>query len=33
VRGAAGSDQFTRLQTVLTARRPFTRDSNIDYLI
>ena len=25
VRGAAGSDQFTRLQTVLTARRPFSR--------
>ena len=33
VRGAAGSDQFTRLQTVLTARRPFTRDSRVDYLV
>jgi hypothetical protein len=33
VRGAAGSDNFARLQTVLTARRPFTRDSRVDYLV
>jgi hypothetical protein len=32
LRGAAGSDRFTRFQTVLTARRPFTRESRVDYL-
>lgn len=33
VRGAVGSDEFARLQTVLTARRPLRRDSNVDYLV
>jgi len=33
VRGAEGSDQFTRLQTVLTARRPLTGASSVDYLV
>jgi hypothetical protein len=32
-RGAAGSDDFVRLQNTLTARRPFTRESKGDYLI
>jgi hypothetical protein len=32
-RGAAGSDNFTRFQTVLTARRPLSRESRIDYLV
>lgn len=31
--GAEGSDHFTRFQTVLTARRPVSRASRIDYLI
>ena len=31
--GTAGSDRFTRLQTVLTARRPFNRESRFDYLV
>ena len=29
----AGSDRFARLQTVLTARRPFNRESRVDYLV
>ena len=33
LRGALGSDRFARLQTVLIARRPFTRESNVDYLV
>lgn len=33
LRGASGSDRFARLQTVLTARRPFGRGSRIDYLL
>ena len=33
LRGTTGSDQFARLQTVLTARRPFTRASRVDYLV
>ena len=33
VRGAAGSDNFARFQTVLTARRPFARRSSVDYLV
>jgi len=33
VRGASGSDRFVRLQTVLTARRPFSRNSSADYLL
>ena len=33
LRGIAGSDRFTRLQTVLTARRPFNRESRVDYLV
>ena len=33
VRGAAGSDEFARLQTVLTARRPFSSRSSVDYLV
>lgn len=33
IRSAAGSDRFTRLQTVLTARRPFTRESKADFLV
>ncbi len=33
VRGAEGSDNFTRFQTVLSARRPFSRDSRADYLV
>jgi hypothetical protein len=32
-RGSAGSDDFTRLRTALTARRPFTRESTADYLL
>lgn len=31
--GAGGSDQFTRFQTVVTARRPFSRGSQLDYLL
>jgi len=31
--GAGGSDHFTRFQTVVTARRPFSRGSQIDYLL
>ena len=31
--GTAGSDRFARLQTVLTARRPFNRESRVDYLV
>jgi len=31
--GSAGSDRFARLQTVLTARRPFDHESKIDYLV
>ncbi len=31
--GTAGSDRFARLQTVLTARRPFSRESRVDYLV
>jgi hypothetical protein len=33
LRGTDGSDRFARLQTVLTARRPFGRDSSTDYLL
>ena len=33
VHGAEGSDHFTRFQTVLTARRPLSRGSRIDYLV
>lgn len=33
LRGTAGSDHFARLQTVLTARRPFSRESRVDYLV
>jgi hypothetical protein len=33
IHGAAGSDQFTRFQTVLTARRPIARESSVDYLL
>jgi hypothetical protein len=33
VRGTAGSDHFTRFQTVVSARRPFNRGSNLDYLV
>lgn len=33
LRGVAGSERFTRLQTVLTARRPFSRTSSVDYLV
>lgn len=32
-RGTSRSDHFTRLQTALTARRPFTRGSKVDYLV
>jgi hypothetical protein len=32
-RATAASDRFIRLQSALTARRPFTRDSKGDYLI
>jgi hypothetical protein len=31
--GVAGSDHFTRFQTVLTARRPVSRGSRIDHLV
>ena len=31
--GAGGSDHFTRFQTVVTARRPFSRGSQFDYLL
>ncbi len=33
LRGTDGSHRFARLQTVLTARRPFSRESRIDYLV
>jgi len=33
LRGAEGSNRFARLQTVVTARRPFVEGSNIDYLV
>ncbi len=33
VRGTDGSDRLVRLQNVLTARRPFSRESRIDYLV
>ncbi len=33
VNGSEGSDHFTRFQTVLTARRPVTRESRVDYLV
>jgi hypothetical protein len=32
LRGTAGSDRFARFQTVITARRSFTRNSKVDYL-
>lgn len=32
VDGSAGSDRFTRFQTVLTARRPVGRGAQVDYL-
>ena len=31
--GVDGSDDFVRLQTVLAARRPFSRESRADYLV
>ena len=31
--GAGGSDQLTRFQTVVTARRPFSPGSQLDYLL
>ena len=33
LRGTDGSHRFARLQTVLTARRPFSRESKVDYLV
>lgn len=33
LRGTDGSDRLVRLQTVLTARRPFSRESSADYLL
>jgi hypothetical protein len=33
LRGAGGSNRFTRLQTVVTARRPFANRSSVDYLV
>jgi hypothetical protein len=33
LRGTDGSDRFARLQTVITARRPFSRRSSVDYLV
>lgn len=33
LRGAAASDRFTRFQTALSARRPFARESRVDYLL
>jgi hypothetical protein len=33
LRGAEGSNRFTRFQTVLTARRPFARRPGVDYLV
>src|SRR5262245_14633306 len=33
IHGPAGSDHFTRLQTVLTARRPFGQGATVDYLL
>ena len=33
VRGTSGQDRFVRLQTVLTARRPFSQGSAADYLL
>jgi hypothetical protein len=33
VRGAEGSNRFARLQTVVTARRPFVEGSSVDYLV
>lgn len=33
LRGAEGSNRFARFQTVVTARRPFARRSNADYLV
>src|SRR5262245_2619090 len=33
IHGPSGSDQFTRLQTVLTARRPFNAGPSADYLL
>jgi hypothetical protein len=31
--GTGGNDDFTRFQTVVTARRAFNRDSRLDYLV
>jgi hypothetical protein len=31
--GSAGTDRFTRFQTVVTARRPVNRNSRVDYLV
>ncbi len=33
LRGTEGSDRFARLQTVVTAQRPFARGSSVDYLL
>jgi hypothetical protein len=33
LRGSAGSNEFVRFQTVLTARRPITQGSTVDYLV
>jgi hypothetical protein len=33
LRGSAGSNEFVRFQTVLTARRPITQESTVDYLV
>jgi hypothetical protein len=33
LRGTSGSDRMARLQTVLTASRPITRESDVDYLV
>jgi hypothetical protein len=33
VRGTSGSDRMARLQSVLTASRPFSRESGADYLL
>lgn len=33
VRGTTGQDEFVRLQSVLTASRPFSRSSTADYLL
>jgi len=31
--GSGGSDHFTRFQTVVSARRPFSRGASLDYLV